>query len=834
MGVAGNIAMRYGQGVSRLISLSDPQATDPARVGGKAAALSRLLRERVHIMPGVVVPVEAFEEFLNAHGWRERALHGDPALADDISTARLGPDLAGSLRRAVGRLGECLVVRSSAVDEDGHGASWAGQFETVLSVRPGDETEAAVLACWASAFRGRVKAYGAHRGGAQPSAMAVLIQPLVEPRCAGVMFTINPLSGSWREMTVEAAWGQAAPVVQGEVVPDAYVVRRPRRSPRPVQRVLARVHLEVVGDQVRSQTEMWAAGVGGLEPVPVPAAQVEAPKLRHAELARLCRLGLRIEGLMGAPQDIEWAMTNERRFVVLQSRPVTTAKRIRRSGPALWTRRFIGERWTEPATPLGWSLMGALLAEFIGYPDTQAGRLGGGPPLRMVRFAPYLNVTVFRHLAFKLPGAPPPQFMMELLPQAEQRGWRRRHAQMPDLGVYFGLLRETISRRRWHSFEPGLWSNTRAWNQFRDELGGELEALGRPSATVEVALARADRCRVLAKRYIGIHVCSLLWANLLYQLTESALIAAGHSDAVGDALRPAEESWTVKTNHALWRLGRGEITADTFTDRFGHRAGSSWELFSPRWRDNPDVVKVLALAAAQHEDPARMAARQAERAGCARAALGGWLGQLVGLTQRYLLLRENQRFHFDQLLDVWVSQLQRVEAVTGLQIRFLEASELDALVASELSEAEAHALIAGREEAWASEVERRAAGDEPPVFLVGAEVITAEPDTNRLQGTGTSPGVVTGRVRILRSVEDGDRLAPGEILVARATDPGWTPLFLKAGGVIMELGGMLSHGAVVAREYGLPAVVNIEGATRVLKDGQQVTIDGQHGVVWVK
>jgi len=113
-------------------------------------------------------------------------------------------------------------------------------------------------------------------------------------------------------------------------------------------------------------------------------------------------------------------------------------------------------------------------------------------------------------------------------------------------------------------------------------------------------------------------------------------------------------------------------------------------------------------------------------------------------------------------------------------------------------------------------------------------VIDSEPGSSRLQGTGTSPGVVTGRVRILRNIEDGEHLVPGEILVARATDPGWTPLFLKAGGVIMELGGMLSHGAVVAREYGLPAVVNIEGATRRLADGQLVTIDGQHGVVWVK
>ena len=826
--------MRYGQGMTRLISLNDALAMDADVVGAKAASLARLHRERVPVQPGIIVPVGAFHEFLRANHWLARAQSLDESLAEDIVRARMDPALADDLRREVGLLGECVAVRSSAVCEDGRDASWAGQLETVLGVRAGDDVEQAVLRCWASGFRSRARAYGDRKGEGVPPQMAVLIQPMLEPRCAGVMFTINPLSGSWREMTVEAAWGQAAPVVNGEVVPDAYCVRRPRRISRRLQRVLARAHLEVVGDEVRSQKEMWVTGESGLRTVPVPTALVDAPKLPHKALARLCRLGLRIEGLMGGPQDIEWAMTSERGFVILQTRPVTSAGHVQRAGPALWTRRFIGERWTEPATPLGWSLMGGLLSEFIGYPETQIRHLGGGEAVRMVRFAPYLNVTAFRHLAFKLPGAPPPQFMMELLPQAEQRGWRQRHAQMPDIRAYLSFLTETASGRRWRSFEPGLWSNPQRWEQFKEALDDELTRLCEIAETPAEALTMSHRCRSLAKRYVGIHVCSLLWANLLYQVAESALVASGRSNIVGHALRPQEESWTVKTNHALWRLGRGEIGMETFSDRFGHRAGSSWELFSPRWRDNPDVVKVLALAAAQHEDPARMAAQQAERAQEARLALGGWLGPLVEHTQRYLLLRENQRFHFDRLLDVWVRQLRRIEDLTGLSIRFLEAPELDALVAGELSQEVAAARIAERSVAWRSEVERRAKGDEPPVFLVGSEVMATESGSRRLQGTGTSPGVVTGRVRVLRSVEDGRYLVPGEILVARATDPGWTPLFLKAGGVIMELGGMLSHGAVVAREYGLPAVVNIEGATRRLEDGQVVTIDGQHGVVWLK
>jgi len=817
--------------VSGLIYLEDPAALDVARVGGKAASLARLASHGVPVQPGIIVPVEAFERFLE--GDRFRGLN-DSDLAEAIELSELDPTLAGQLRTAVARLGERLVVRSSAVSEDGQQASWAGQFETVIGVRPGDQTELALLKCWASAFHARAQAYKRRVRFPDRIQMGVLIQPVVEPKCAGVLFTINPLSGSWRELTVEAAWGQAISVVQGEVVPDYHVVRRPRRSVRPLERIQARVQLDVVEDQIRRQERMCVVGPDGLEVRPVPISMVDAPKLRHGELTRLCRLGLKIESIAGTPQDIEWAMNEKGRFVVLQSRPITTSTHVRRSGPVLWTRRFIGERWTEPATPLGWSLMGGMLDEFIGYPDTQNAFLGGGSATRLVRFTPYINVTVFRHLAFKFPGAPPPQFMMELLPDSEQRGWRRRHAQTPDLAVYGSILKETLLDHRWRLFSPGPFSNPRQWEGWLSSLESQLPSLSQPSQDVRAALARSERCMGLARQYIGIHVCSLLWANLLFQVSEAVLSSKGMNAILKDALRPSQESCTVQTNHALWRLGKDHITTEAFLRDYGHRAGSSWELFSPRWRDNEGLVGVLAEAAAQHKDPSIMAATQAERSARAVRSLSGWTQKLIELTQVYLLLRENQRFHFDRLLDVWSSQLKQVESLTGLQIRFLEWAELDDFFGNRLSRVEAERIVAGRAELWSRERERRSAGEEPPSFLVGAEVIEEGSEGIRLQGTGASPGVATGKVRILRSAADGERLRPGEILVARATDPGWTPLFLKAGGVIMELGGMLSHGAVVAREYELPAVVNIEGATRLLEDGQVITLDGRQGVVWVR
>ena len=307
----------------------------------------------------------------------------------------------------------------------------------------------------------------------------------------------------------------------------------------------------------------------------------------------------------------------------------------------------------------------------------------------------------------------------------------------------------------------------------------------------------------------------------------------GHALLAPDALRPVEENWTVKTNHALWRLGRGTLPMDEFMNNFGHRASSSWELFSPRWRESSDAVLALAASAAQHNDPHQLAVAQAQRAKSALKSLNGWLRPLVALTQVYLGLRENQRFHYDRLLDAWGGQLKRLETLTGVRVRFLEEGEVQRLVEGSLTEMDARSLAVAREAEWKVERDRRNAGDEPPNFLVGAEALVEQVHGVRMQGVGASPGVVTGQVRILRSPSEAAQLEPGEILVARATDPGWTPLFLKAGGVVMELGGMLSHGAVVAREYNLPAVVNIPGVTKALRNGQTVTMDGRQGVLWI-
>jgi pyruvate,water dikinase len=243
----------------------------------------------------------------------------------------------------------------------------------------------------------------------------------------------------------------------------------------------------------------------------------------------------------------------------------------------------------------------------------------------------------------------------------------------------------------------------------------------------------------------------------------------------------------------------------------------------------PSATGAAQEAAAQAA-LAELEARLARRPGRLAA-----LKVLVDLSRKYLLLRENQRFQFDRVQHaqqrtlLWLGGrlAARGALQAGADIRWLSWDEVQGLVQGTFEPPEARRAVEARRRRWEADRE------EPPVFLVGDQAGAVPPDAARIEALGISPGRVRGRVRIVRTLADGHKLQAGEILVSRAVDPSWTPLFMVAGGVILELGSRLSHGAVVAREYGVPAVVNVEGVFRRFHDGQEVTVDGGRGVIWL-
>ena len=763
---------------------------DPERIGGKAAALRRLALAGFRVPVSWVLPYEALRAMLRAHG-----LSGEePNLGELLQRLPLPFALDAP---APGP----LAARSSAAGEDGGARSHAGQLSSVVGVVGTEALERAVREVWASAASETVRAY---RGSAKLPDVAVLVQEVVDARVSGVMFTVNPGTGSWRELSVEAVWGLGEGLVSGRIVPDRYVLRRPRRTPGPLQRMVARVRVALEEETIASQDEEIGLGRDG-RAVRRPTEAPHARKLLAEDLRRLGRLGLRVESALGGPQDIEFAVDRAGEFVLLQSRPITTLSSLPRGGAPLWTRRFLGERFPNGASPLGWSLIAPLLTWFIDYPETQARFLGGEPPLRRVNGHPYLNATVFRHLAFKAPGFPPPRFMLELFPPDEAAAFTLRAAVAPDLRVYGSIFATTFRERRWERFRWNPFANHLAWKAFLAGLDDRLRGL--QSVAPAAAIAAAEP---ILRDYIRVHVTSLLFANLWWQWTEGFLTPEDR-DAL---LVPPAGSITARVNTELRSLTAEGLPA--FLARHGHRSDASWELFSTRWQDRPDRVLQLAdLARAAPAPPAEQGVDVRLR------ALSPALRQAVRLTRAYLALREEQRYHLERILAVLREKLLLVGAPLAdpAEVRFLTVEEL-ALPAEE----------------WPSIIAHRRAervDPAPPDFLRGDEVVALPEASPELHGLGISPGVVTGRVRILRAPDEGAALLGGEILVTTSTDPAWTPLFPRAGGLIVELGSLLSHGAVVAREYRLPAVANVRGATQLLRDGQVVTLDGRSGRVWV-
>jgi phosphohistidine swiveling domain-containing protein len=801
-----------------LISLT---AAGP-RAGGKGAALARLHDHGLPVPRTWVVPPADFRAHLELYGLWDAAVRGEHSAVHEGILAAPPPELHAPAVR--------MAVRSSALEEDGKRFSHAGQYESVLGVSAAD-LGVAVRTCWASYHGARVVAYRA--GVVTPGAMAVLVQEMVDARTAGVLFTTNPVTGSWREMAIEAVWGLGEPLVGGVVMPDRYLVRRPRRTPAPVQALLARVRLELESETIATQEREMVLGGAGAERATAENPGTKRPrntgvtyasplapharKLPREELYALCRLGLRVESVARSPQDIEWAQDRAGKFWVLQARPITTQQRLPRGGQTLWSRRFIGERWPDGATPLGWSIIRPILDYFIAYPRTTSRYLGGEPPLRLVRGHPYINVTVFRHLAFKIPGTPPPRFMLDFFPPEEVDTWVRRRAAPPDLRVYASIFRETFDERRWRRFRWNPFANWRAWDSYLAELPDRLAELDAAPPGSALAIATP-----IVRDYIKVHITSLLFANMAYEIVGPML----PEDSRGALLRAPAGTITAQVNAELWALGKDRSRLQRFLARHGHRSSASWEVFARRWAEDPASVLRLATLAAEGPDPAvRIADEEAQTRAALLALPDPRLRWAVGLTQTYLRLREEQRYHLDRVLFVLkrkLVELGRRWFDDPEDVRFLLTTELDGHL--------------GRDELRRIAWQRKEEGVDPapPDFMDGdAALELSVGDAHRLEGLGISPGVVRGRTRVIRSPDEGGRLLPGEILVARATDPGWTPLFSRAGGLILELGGMLSHGAVVAREYHLPGVVNLPGVTSRLVDGTDVTVDGRNGTVWI-
>ena len=799
---------------------------------------------------------------------REMALSPtlERALADVLAELRL---------RGVSR----VAVRSSSRLEDAGEGAAAGLFHTELGVSGLPALLEAIRACWASAFRPEVLSYVEGLGdGDVDLAMGVAIQTMVPAEISGVLFTVNPLTGDVGELVVNAAYGLGAPLVEGRLSPDTYRLDKATGGLR--DRVLG-----------SKEIRQGLGADGGLVELEVPPADRGRFALDDSMLAELHALGLRIEEHFGGARDVEWSVFEGSLFV-LQSRPITTVSSHTSSGRAtrrgahrdrartVWSNINVGEALPGVASPLTWSVLSAFSE--LGF-RRAFGALGCTVPrdaelVGNFRGRIYLNMTEFMAIASQVPGLRPKTLLAlggggeakRLEDVIEERSSILFLARLPLTAARFGREALGLSQRvanferyvagerdRYASLDLRLLSPAALSKTLRDR-----EQLLADAGEVLLTCYGNLLATVVALRSV-LHLLTAAHAERLEQdlfsgLADVESAAPGHElllIAEMARLEPAVVAKLLTAEPGTVRVedlpaGPTRSALGRFFVAYGYRAVREAELMTPRWNEDSTLPMAAlrqyvigglegqqAAVAAEHRSRSRREAALAEIQRSLLPPLRLPFRRLVGVAQRHMRLRERLRARVSEILglirNVALDASRRIaakEPTAGVDAAFfITIDEMHRLLRGELGNVTARVRQRRRQ------YERDVALPDPPDTFVGYPPAVPEvaKRSDALVGLPASPGKVVARARVLRSPSDMITFVAGEVLVAPHADVGWAPLFLVAGAVVTDLGGPLSHAAVVAREYGVPCVVNVKIATQVLRTGDLLEVDGGAGSVRV-
>jgi len=865
---------------------------DPALVGGKAAGLGLLIRNGFRVPPGVCVTTAAYRHLLYRDGcdlrteWERvrRASDQDrvPVLDEchrRIRALVLPDEIRQKLERQLAAIrtddGTCWAVRSSCSDEDAAGASFGGLFRTSLGVTR-ENLPAAIVECWASLWRMPVWIYGsrAGKGGGlttEPPAMAVVVQPLLAARSAGVVYSQHPVTGEATLVVINAVHGLGEPLASGESQPDHYVVEL--QADRTATKVIERV----IPEKERS----LVMGPAGPVDRPLPESLRRAPVLADSEVTALARLAKEVEQVLGRPADIEWAIDAQGLWL-LQARPITIpeGQGDLAGASCTWSRANFRETLPDVPSPLAVALVEEYMETCIlhHYREVGCHIPRGLSSVRVMHGRPYINVTLMQSLMAQLGGDPaevtdlmggeplPPVPGVTRLPW-----WRLAWA-----GI---LIQRKFLRASWQA--PAWFAEMKRLGQAQaaTELGGltERELLARLLAlnqvvqqgditfalvgrvsqalmVLRVTLRRRlqERWRALlnaATRGIG----TVISANQIFWLVELAELAREDRSVLDFLL---EEPWEPETFRV--RLA-GTVfldELDRFLAEYGHRAIGESDIRSPRFAEEPEyvlgIIRGHLLAPAfRPSEPAHREQAQTREAALReiRKAFAWRLPQWLWLLwwHRRLChaqeLREANRHH----LMHYVAGAKRLFVILGrkLENRGILASpdDLFFLVPDEIRTLVADLPGAQRQD-WKSLIARRrkemahhAAEAAPDLVAPGPPTGPSESASGGMESPGLlkgmpiSGGYAEGPVRVILSPGALAQVRSGDVLVVPVIDPGMAPLMGLAAALVVEMGGMLSHGAIIAREYGIPAVANVRQATRLLKEGERVAVDAGKGEV---
>jgi len=877
-----------------VVSLDSADGVEQEAVGSKAISLMRMKKIGLPVPPGFCVMGSAFRKHLEENGLVPltqavvdqlgAASHkARKSLLSDIREAIIAAPLAELLKREIKN--HCLAlgsgyfaVRSSATAEDLPGHSFAGQYETYLGLIDISSCLDAIKKCWASLWTERAYEYRQKNGFDHLSVnMAAIVQVLIRPEISGVLFTVDPVSGREDQIVIEGCFGLGEALVSGKVTPDRLVLRKDNFQI--VSRLAGVKRIEFVLDEL-----------GGVKEQTLPKDQAGTCSIDIETAQRLAELSKKAEAIFGTPQDMEWAVRRGEVFL-LQSRPITTLKKRSWEDRQVWSNLNAGEVMPDVVTPMTWSVIkpvGAALADALfgqlgldfgnnpifgeiagrvyfnlntlvgavrclpGCRHMDVTRIFGGAQSRMAddgRLAlddediPDLNFSLLK-LVLRLPG-----FIYWFLSHSPEKGERfvvdmRRYADELDKADLASMTDKML------------------YEHLRTTLGSILTRINAIAFT-GIGMFYFDCLDKICRKWLGDWQGT--FANRLISgiggvdsaeagLDLWRLAGTAHGQATIETTILGGENW-VATRERIEKIQGGRLFLeewDCFITKHGHHTRGELELANARWSETPDyVLSTLRgyLKGMDQADPiARHKSSADEReqlADCCRKKLRNPLKRALfnyclKQAQRGCSVRENLK---SLLVRCW-SEVRHVLLAIGKRlvdrgilknrddIFFLQVTEIPSVI-DKKADFDIRKTIEERQAEYARNLKvtppEVVVGEFNPDNFVPDEV--DEVDIEVLRGIAVSPGVVTGPAHVILRSDADEQVRPGEILVAPFTDPGWTPYFLQAAAIVMDQGGLLSHGSIVAREYGIPAVVNVGPATKIIKTGQIIQVDATKGLV---
>jgi len=844
-----------------------------ALAGGKGAHLGELSRIKgIHVPSGFCVTTDAFRLIMTTvpriDDPLDRLSRVDPGDREAIGTLSaeirgaieriaIPDDVATSITRSLARLGERTpcAVRSSATAEDSPTASFAGQQDTYLNVIGSAAILQHVSRCWASLFTERAVTYRVRNGfDHRKIHMAVVVQQMVFPQAAGILFTADPVTSNRKIASIEASFGLGEALVSGLVNADVYKVRDE----------------EIVARAVAiKQLAISASPGGGTRQLPIEQERQQQPALTDAQTLQLAKLGRRIEEHFGHPQDIEWCLVAGG-FQIVQSRPITTLFPI----PATSDHEnhvyiSVGHQqmMTDPMKPLGLSMWQLTtprpMSEAGGRLFVDVTRLLGSATSRaglfqaLVRSDPLIGDALQTILdrgdfiptlpddgqVFAPAGGEPatletdPAIVAELIDSSEASIAALKHDIrtksgpallefiFADLRELQRILMDPKSHQVFMTAMQATW-----W------LNDQLQAwLGEKNAADTLTQS----------------VPNNVTSEMGLALLDVADVIRPHPEVVAFLQDVEDESFL----DDLAALEGGQEASDAiraYLDSYGMRCIGEIDITRPRWSEHPATLVPMILGNIKNFEPGagerrfeqgRREAGEKEQDLLVRlralpdgGAKADEVKRMIDRVRTFIGYREYPKYHMVSRYFIYKQALlQEAGRLAGAHVLrdkedifYLRLDELRDIVRTNQADEQ---LIRERKNAFTS----YQALSPPRVLTSDGEIVAgtyrrADIPAGALVGLPVSAGTVEGRARVILDMANAD-LETGDILVTAYTDPSWTPVFVAIKGMVTEVGGLMTHGAVIAREYGLPAVVGVEHATRLIRDGDRIRVHGSDGYI---